>query len=312
MAQESVKRSVPDENELLEGVKVILLDIEGTTTPISFVKDKLFPYVEENLKTYLESHWETDECKADVDALRELAKKDKEAGVEGLVDIVDGDDKAAVLASVVDNVLWQMKADKKTAALKQLQGHMWRDAYKAGKVQGELYPDVLPAIREWISEKRKVYIFSSGSVESQKLLFSHSTAGDVTEMISGYFDTSVGSKGEKESYTKIAETIEVAPSQVLFLTDVPQEASAATKAGVNSCLVARDGNQPLTDDDLQTYNLVESFTELTSAENGDAKRLEACSEDDDEFGDEDDAEVEEDDEEEDDIPGESNEESQDA
>jgi enolase-phosphatase E1 len=259
MAQESVKRSAPDENELLEGVKIVLLDIEGTTTPISFVKDKLFPYIEENLKTYLESHWETDECKADVDALRELAKQDKEAKAEGLVEVLAGDDKDAVLASVVANVLWQMKADRKSTALKQLQGHMWRDAYKAGKVQGELYPDVVPAIREWISEKRKVYIFSSGSVESQKLLFTHSSCGDITEMISGYFDTSVGNKTEKDSYTKIAATMEVSPSQVLFLTDVPKEAAAATQAGVNSCLVARDGNQPLTDDDLQTYNLVESL-----------------------------------------------------
>ncbi|XP_066852747.1 enolase-phosphatase E1 isoform X2 [Anser cygnoides] len=160
------------------GVRAILLDVEGTTTPIAFVQETLFPYVRDNLRDYLRAHWEEEECQRDVGLLRKQAQED--AGLDGAVPIPlesgSGDEELErVIQAVVDNVLWQMALDRKTTALKQLQGHMWRAAYTTGHVKGEVFEDVVPAIRKWREAGMKVYIYSSGSVEAQKLLFGYST-----------------------------------------------------------------------------------------------------------------------------------------
>ncbi|WAR20410.1 ENOPH-like protein [Mya arenaria] len=133
------KRTLEEAESILEGVKAVVLDIEGTITPISFVKDKLFPYIRENIETYLTSKFDDDETKADITALRDLAKKDKEGGAD-VVEIPDStdDNEDAVVKAVVKNVIAQMDADRKSTELKQLQGHMWREAYKTKKVEGEL------------------------------------------------------------------------------------------------------------------------------------------------------------------------------
>ncbi|XP_039395246.1 enolase-phosphatase E1 isoform X2 [Mauremys reevesii] len=159
-------------------VAVILLDIEGTTTPITYVKDTLFPYIRDNVKEYLCAHWEEEECQQDISLLRKQAEED--SNLEGVVPIPletgNGEDEVEqVIQAVVDNVHWQMSLDRKTTALKQLQGHMWRAAYATGLMKGEFFQDVVPAIRKWREAGMKVYIYSSGSVEAQKLLFGYST-----------------------------------------------------------------------------------------------------------------------------------------
>uniref|UniRef100_A0A8D0VB89 Enolase-phosphatase 1 n=1 Tax=Sus scrofa TaxID=9823 RepID=A0A8D0VB89_PIG len=204
-------------------VTVILLDIEGTTTPIAFVKDILFPYIEDHVKEYLQTHWEEEECQQDVSLLRKQAEED--AHLDGAVPIPaasgDGeDDRERMIQAVVDNVCWQMSLDRKTTALKQLQGHMWRAAFKAGLMKAEFFEDVVPAVRKWREAGMKVYVYSSGSVEAQKLLFGHSTEGDVLELFDGHFDTKIGHKVESESYRKIASSIGCSTSNILFLTDV--------------------------------------------------------------------------------------------
>uniref|UniRef100_A0A8D1N7W4 Enolase-phosphatase E1 n=2 Tax=Sus scrofa TaxID=9823 RepID=A0A8D1N7W4_PIG len=228
-------------------------------------KDILFPYIEDHVKEYLQTHWEEEECQQDVSLLRKQAEED--AHLDGAVPIPaasgDGeDDRERMIQAVVDNVCWQMSLDRKTTALKQLQGHMWRAAFKAGLMKAEFFEDVVPAVRKWREAGMKVYVYSSGSVEAQKLLFGHSTEGDVLELFDGHFDTKIGHKVESESYRKIASSIGCSTSNILFLTDVTVEASAAEAADVHVAVVVRPGNAGLTDDEKTYYRLITSFGEL--------------------------------------------------
>ncbi|XP_018414502.1 PREDICTED: enolase-phosphatase E1 [Nanorana parkeri] len=244
------------------GVTTVLLDIEGTTTPITFVKEILFPYIEDNVKEYLQNHWEEKECQEDVQLLRLQAEKDRE--LNGFVPIpVNEAEVQKIIQGVVDNVNWQISLDRKTTALKQLQGHMWRAAYASGQIKGEVYDDVVPALRKWKEAGIKLYIFSSGSVEAQKLLFGYSIEGDLLELFQGHFDTTVGPKVESESYRKIADHIGCSTENILFLTDITTEAKAAEEAGVNVAVVMRPGNAALTDEEKASNPLITSFMQIT-------------------------------------------------
>ncbi|XP_074659909.1 enolase-phosphatase E1-like [Tubulanus polymorphus] len=259
----SQKRSISECIDHLEGVKVVLLDIEGTTTPITFVKEKLFPYVKENVEEYLNTHYDEDECHEDIKVLREQALKDEKEEVEGVVTIPNKDsEKDEIIKKAVENILWQMSLDRKTTGLKQLQGHIWRHAYKSGNIKSPVYEDVSDAMKKLTKTDRKVYIYSSGSVEAQKLIYRYSDQGDLTEYLSGHFDTKIGAKGDKESYTKIVEEIDCKPEEALFLTDIPKECKAALEAGLKACVVIRPGNAELTEDEKKTYNQISSFAEL--------------------------------------------------
>lgn len=242
--------------------KTVLVDIEGTTTSISFVKETLFPYVRQNLKDYIETKWEDEEFKQDYEKLKEQAKKDEEEKLEGFIAIT-GDKPEEEKDSLLKNVLWQMDNDRKTAALKQLQGHMWREAYKTGTVKGHIYEDVPKAIESWTNNGQKIYIYSSGSVEAQKLLFEYSIHGDLLKYFNGFFDTEVGAKQESDSYKNILSKISENPSDVVFLTDVVKEAAAAKEAGLSTIIVVREGNAPLTDEENITYTTIKSFLDLT-------------------------------------------------
>ncbi|MXQ87974.1 hypothetical protein E5288_WYG022509 [Bos mutus] len=228
-------------------------------------EDILFPYVKENVEEYLQTHWEEEECQQDVRLLRKQAEEDSH--LDGAVPIPaasgnGADDPQWMIQAVVDNVYWQMSLDRKTTALKQLQGHMWRAAFKAGHMKAEFFEDVVPAVRKWREAGMKVYVYSSGSVEAQKLLFGHSTEGDILELVDGHFDTKIGHKVESESYQKIASSIGCSTNNILFLTDVSREASAAEEAGVHVAVVVRPGNAGLTDDEKTHFSLITSFSEL--------------------------------------------------
>ncbi|KAB5543659.1 hypothetical protein PHYPO_G00081940 [Pangasianodon hypophthalmus] len=248
-----------------ENVSVLLLDIEGTTTPITFVKDVLFPYIKEHLEEYLCAHWEEDECKQDVQLLKKQTEEDLKQNRACPVHAVDQTvhtDEEKAIREVVDSVLWQMAADRKTTALKQLQGHMWRAAYVSGKIKGEVYQDVVPAIRRWRQCGLKVYIYSSGSIEAQKLLFGYSVEGDLLDLFDGHFDTNIGAKVESKSYEKIAERIGCSPEDIMFLTDVTREAKAAEDAGLNVAVVVRPGNMELTEEERNHYRTLTTFSQL--------------------------------------------------
>jgi HAD superfamily hydrolase (TIGR01549 family) len=136
---------------------------------------------------------------------------------------------------VLANVAWQMSLNRKMGALKGLQGHVWRDAFVSGEVKGQIYGDVYDAMRRWRAAGVKLYIYSSGSVEAQKLVFGHSVHGDMTPLLDGYFDTAVGHKRERGAYDAILAAIDCAPAEALFLTDIYEESVAADAAGMGTC-----------------------------------------------------------------------------
>jgi len=239
--------------------RVILLDIEGTTTSISFVKDILFPFVRTHLKDYLNAEWMEKELEDDIEGLRKQAEDDVANGLENTVLIPREADESDMKKAVVANVINQMDLDRKATALKQLQGHIWRKGYAEGKISGHLYDDVPIAFKRWKENNKIICIYSSGSVEAQKLLFGHSKFGDLMPFISDYFDTRIGPKIESSSYTAIAKSLKCDPSEIVFFTDVSKEAIAAKKSGLNAILVEREGNAPLNSTDRNTFSVITSF-----------------------------------------------------
>lgn len=250
------------------------MDIEGTVAPIEFVHQKMFPYVRDNVKEYLQKTWTTSQTQDDIGLLIAQSQSDSEAGdVTGVTLItmtIDGD-RDQLLAQVVDNVTSQMDIDRKIGALKTLQGHIWAEAFGSGALVAELYDDVYVALDLWSSStsdgdaKKELAIYSSGSVGAQKLLFSHTKNGDLTGLFSGFYDTAVGFKREKRSYENILVEIGMEgrdkAQQCLFLTDIYEEAVAADEAGMQTALVIRPGNYPLPDA-AERFKKIQSFAEL--------------------------------------------------
>ena len=208
-------------------MKAILTGIEGTTSSIAFVAEVLFPYARTRLADYIAAHpAETAPILAEVAA--------SEPG-----------DAVATLLRWIDE-------DRKATPLKALQGMIWADGYASGAFTGHIYPDAAAGLHRWHAAGIKLYVFSSGSVPAQKLLFGHSEAGDLTPLFSGYFDTTTGPKREASSYARIAAAIGMSPGEVLFLSDTPEEIAAARGAGMNARLIDRsgDGGDIITFDDL--------------------------------------------------------------
>ena len=236
-----------------------LLDIEGTTTSIAFVYDTLFPFARAHLESFLARNWQTPGVQDDLQAFRSLAAEDAAAG--RVVPPIEPDHAGpdAVRNSLVRNVLAQMDGDRKTTALKSLQGRIWKDGYANGELKGHVYPDVAPALRRWNDAGEPVYIYSSGSIAAQKLLFGASEAGDLLPLIDGHFDTTTGPKKEAASYAAIARELGVAPSDVTFVTDNIDEARAADDAGMVAVLSVRPGNPELPE---HSFREIRSFDEL--------------------------------------------------
>jgi enolase-phosphatase E1 len=236
------------------------LDIEGTTTSISFVYDELFPFVRAELGAFLTEHWGRADVQADVGELRKQAEADVAAGLEGACLLPEPDSGGQALREAASAIVaWQMDSDRKTTALKALQGKIWVNGYQSGALKGHLFSDVAPAMRQLVELGKSIYIYSSGSVAAQKLLFGHSIEGDLTPSISGYFDTTTGPKKVATSYRVIAEAIGSNADQILFLTDSLDEALAAREAGLRVRLSLRPGNHPLPEHDFRT---ITSFADL--------------------------------------------------
>ena len=203
-------------------IKAILTDIEGTTSSISFVKETLFPYARKHLPAFVVTH--TD----DATVQHWLHEAAKEAGLV-----------SATQQEVIDLLQRWIDEDKKSTALKALQGMIWEEGYRSGEYQAHVYDDTVPALRDWKTKGLNLYVYSSGSVPAQKLFFGFSTAGDVTPLFSGYFDTEIGAKRSAESYVRIADSIGLPSNEILFLSDIVEELDAAHSAGMKTTLVAR-------------------------------------------------------------------------
>jgi len=259
---EATKRSHAESEDILADVRGIVCDTAGTFVAPGFLKEKFSSTVQENLKSYLESHWDKDECQQDVEALRQQAVRDKEAEVEGVIDIPSAEEeKDSIMEAVVKNVLWQMEQERYDAALETLQSHVIRDPFKTGKLQAEVSEDFLNVAKNWAASGKKLYVYSTWGKEVQKLLLAYTDKGDLSEYVSGFYDLSTGPKTDKDSYAHIAEEVDVKPEELLFLTDSVEEAKSAAEAGLKACLNETTGVE-FTDDDRQNYNCIKSFSEL--------------------------------------------------
>ncbi len=195
----------------------VLTDVEGTTTPVRFVHDVLFPYARAALPAFVRSRGGEPEIASALDRVRRA-----HPGREPL-----------------DTLLDWMDRDSKAEPLKTLQGLVWRDGYGSGQLRSELYPDVAPALRRWRQAGLRLAVYSSGSVGAQRLIFGHSPAGDLTGLFEAFFDTRVGAKREPASYAAIASALELAPAEILFLSDVAAELDAAAVSGLRTCQLLR-------------------------------------------------------------------------
>lgn len=241
--------------------RCILLDIEGTTTPISFVTDVLFPYARDNVEKHLTATYDTRETQEDIKLLRAQVDEDLKQGLSTLPVPPPDAGKDEVIASLVANVNEMIRADRKITALKQLQGHIWRTGYEKNELEGVVFDDVPKALEKWHASGIKVYIYSSGSREAQRLIFGNSNYGDLRKYLSGFFDTTVGNKREARSYSEISQSVGVdKPSQIMFLTDVYQEAVAAKAAGIEAIISVRQGNAPLPEN--HGFRTIQSFLDI--------------------------------------------------
>ncbi|RDS83850.1 acireductone synthase [Dyella monticola] len=198
-------------------IRAIVTDIEGTTSSISFVKDVLFPYARHRLPAFIETHGDQPHVQH---WLHEAAR---EAGII-----------EAARQEIVEMLLRWTDEDRKSTALKALQGMIWQEGYEAGEYRAHLYPEVAARLHAWRGEGLHLYVYSSGSVPAQRLFFRYSEAGDLTPMFAGYFDTQTGPKREPASYERIVDAIGERPEHVLFLSDVVEELDAARAAGLHT------------------------------------------------------------------------------
>jgi len=236
--------------------RAILLDIEGTTTPIDFVKDTLFPYARERGRDFILNHRHDAEIQA---ALRQLQADNVSDRAAGAPAIQTGSHDS--IDQTISYYQWLIDVDRKSTGLKMIQGRIWEEGYARGELQSSVFPDVLPALERWYQQARVTAIYSSGSVLAQQLLFRHTMQGDLTPLIRAYFDTRVGNKKQPDSYTKIAGSLALAASEILFISDVIAELDAALEAGMMTALCVRPGNAPL-DPDEAGHLIIHSFEQL--------------------------------------------------
>jgi enolase-phosphatase E1 len=234
-------------------MKAILLDIEGTTTPIDFVHKTLFPFAEEKIGEYVRENFAG--IKEEIAQLEMEYRRDFSGQIYGR----DFDRNSP--AKVSAYLAFLMEIDRKSTPLKSLQGKIWKEGYETGELKSEVFADVPPAFECWRDEGKTIAIYSSGSVLAQKLLFEYTGHGDLTPFIAAYFDTNTGHKKEPESYRKIVG--EMSFPQVenfLFISDVVAELDAAEAAGMETLLSIRAGNAPVSGEN--SHRSIRSFDEI--------------------------------------------------
>ena len=233
-------------------MKAILLDIEGTTTPIDFVHKTLFPFAKEKIDEFVAQNF--DEIKPEIEQLKSEYRADFTNQIYGRSFREDSPE------SIADYLKFLIDADRKSTPLKSLQGKIWQAGYETGALQSEMFPDVAPAFERWTTQGIRIAIFSSGSILAQKLIFKYSASGDLSAFIDAYFDTTTGAKREAESYRRIAEKLDFDAAEVLFVSDILDELDAARVSGMQTALSVRQGNGQIAAE--FTHRSVTSFDEI--------------------------------------------------
>lgn len=233
-------------------VRGVLLDIEGTTSSVRFVFDVMFPFVLRELDAWVLKHWGSPEID------RVAAQMAKDAGftqANAWLAGTEGENRETLKAEVRR----LMAADVKATGLKLLQGLIWEDGFASGELKAEVYPDVVPALERWTTAGKDVRIYSSGSVHAQHLFFGHTLAGDLLHFFRGHYDTQIGGKKEAASYTAIAQSFQLPPGEILFVSDIVGELDAAAAAGLQTALAVRPGNAPQGE---HSHRAISTFDEL--------------------------------------------------
>lgn len=230
-------------------IKAILLDIEGTTTPIDFVHNTLFPFAKARIAGFVQEN--IDGLKFELGLLAEERAAD--TGYTGELRIDSANSVADYLKHLIDR-------DRKSTPLKSIQGMIWQKGYESGDLVSPVFPDVAAAFKRWKEADTAIAIYSSGSILAQRLIFKHSDQGDLTHFIDNYFDTNTGAKRETDSYRKIAGELSSEAHEVLFVSDIPAELDAARTAGMQTALSLRKGNAEITED--HSHRAIQSFDDL--------------------------------------------------
>jgi enolase-phosphatase E1 len=234
--------------------QAVVLDIEGTISPLSFVHDVLFPYARRHAAEYLRTHWNAPELR---DAMRLMAR---DVGMTCLEDWLAADSEVESQERILSAIDRWMEIDAKLTGLKAFQGLVWDEGYRSGQLQSLIFPDVPLALAAWTSKSIRVAIYSSGSIAAQKAFLAHADRGDLLPYLSAHFDTTTGPKKEAESYRLIARQLQADPSKLLFISDVHAELDAARESGWLTALALRPGNAPL--GILSSHAVVRDFAEL--------------------------------------------------
>lgn len=222
-------------------IRGVVLDIEGTVAPLSYVADVLFPYARERLAEFLARRW-GDAALRDA---RELVARD--AGAASFAAWAGAAAEVEQRTKLIAHLHHLMAADAKATGLKAVQGLIWEEGYGAGELRSALFADVAAALRGWHARGVQLRVYSSGSVAAQKVFFAHTDAGDLTPLFAGHHDTTTGAKREAGSYRRIVADMGLAAGEVLFVSDVVAELDAARAAGLRTALAVRPGNPPVAD-----------------------------------------------------------------
>jgi enolase-phosphatase E1 len=236
--------------------RAVLLDVEGTTTPIDFVKETLFPYARDRGREFILKNLRDGEIQTAVRQLQADNVSDRAAGAPAVDEHAND-----AIEQTIRYYLWLIDVDRKSTSLKTIQGRIWQEGYARGELLSSVFPDVLPALKRWHQQGRVTAIYSSGSVLAQQQLFHHTLEGDLTPLIRAYFDTRVGNKKQADSYARIAAHLELPADEILFVSDVAAELDAAQQGGMRTALCVRPGNAPV-DADRTAHSIIHSFEEL--------------------------------------------------
>ncbi len=233
-------------------MKVILLDIEGTTTPIDFVHKTLFPYAKKKIGEYVAENF--GDIKTEIAQLKNEYKEDFSNQLYGR------NFSENLPETIAEYLKFLIETDRKSTPLKTLQGKIWQRGYESGELESVMFADIPTAFEKWKSENKMIAIYSSGSILAQKLIFKYSNFGDLTNYISDYFDTNTGHKREAESYVKIAHALNHPPKRLAFVSDISAELDAAKNAGYETFLSIRKGNAPV--QNQTKHRAIHSFDEI--------------------------------------------------